>query len=72
MTKQEFKAFMENGPVILDGAMGTGLMKAGMSVDECTEKWAAEHPVGDVPFEVFVDTYKEQARLLVDAGSDGH
>ena len=146
MTKQEFKQFIENGPIILDGAMGTGLMKAGMSVDECTEKWAVEHPevvmeiqrayieagaqilyaptfganriklkeygleeeiaffnkelvalskktaettdrkvlvagdltmtgqipypVGDVPFEVFVDTYKEQARLLVEAGVD--
>jgi len=143
MTKQEFKKLMEQGPIILDGAMGTGLMKAGMSVDECTEKWAIEHPdvvmsiqkayieagaqilyaptfganriklkeygledeieclnkelvalskkaaegkalvagdltmtgqipypVGDVPFEVFVDTYKEQARLLVEAGVD--
>ena len=143
MTKQEFSVLMKNGPIILDGAMGTGLMKAGMSVDECTEKWAIEHPdvvmgiqkayieagakilyaptfganriklkeygleneveylnkelvalskkaadgkaliagdltmtgqipypVGDVPFEVFVDTYKEQARFLVEAGVD--
>ena len=143
MTKQEFRVFIEQGPIILDGAMGTGLMKAGMSVDECTEKWAVEHPdvvmgiqkayieagaqilyaptfganriklkeygleneieylnkelvalskkaaegkaliagdltmtgqipypVGDVPFEVFVDTYKEQAQLLVEAGVD--
>ena len=143
MTKYEFKRLIETGPIILDGAMGTGLMKAGMSVDECTEKWALEHPdvvmeiqkayieagakilyaptfganriklkeygledeiarfnkelvalskkaadgkalvagdltmtgqipypVGDVPFEVFVDTYKEQAQLLVEAGVD--
>lgn len=143
MRKQEFRKLIEQGPIILDGAMGTGLMKAGMSVDECTEKWAVEHPdvvmdiqkdyveagaqilyaptfganriklaeygleneieflnkelvalskkaadgkaliagdltmtgqipypVGDVPFEVFVDTYKEQARLLVEAGVD--
>ena len=143
MTKQEFQKLIADGPVILDGAMGTGLMKAGMSVDECTEKWAVEHPdvvmeiqkayieagaqilyaptfganriklkeygleneieylnkelvalskkaadgkalvagdltmtgqipypVGDVQFEVFVDTYKEQAQLLVDAGVD--
>lgn len=143
MTKQEFRKLIENGPIILDGAMGTGLMKAGMSVDECTEQWAVEHPdvvidiqreyvnagaqivyaptfganriklseygleeniaylnkelvalskkavdgkalvagditmtgqipypVGDVPFEVFVDTYKEQATLLADAGVD--
>ena len=44
MTKQEFRNLIEQGPIILDGAMGTGLMKAGMSVDECTEKWAIEHP----------------------------
>lgn len=44
MTKKEFRKFVENGPIILDGAMGTGLMKAGMSVDECTEKWGLEHP----------------------------
>lgn len=143
MTKQEFRKLIENDPIILDGAMGTGLMKAGMSVDDCTEKWAVEHPevvkriqqeyveagaqivyaptfganriklaeygleneieylnrelvalskeavegkalvagditmtgqipypVGDVPFEVFVDTYKEQAKILADAGVD--
>lgn len=143
MKKQEFKKIVENEPIILDGAMGTGLMKAGMSVDECTEKWALEHPdvvaniqkeyvkagaqivyaptfganriklaeygledqievlnkelvalskkavgdkalvagdltmtgqipypVGDVPFETFVEVYKEQARLLVEAGVD--
>lgn len=143
MTKQEFRNLITNKPIILDGAMGTGLMKAGMSVDDCTEKWALEHPevvmkiqqdyvtagtqivyaptfganriklaeynledqieifnrelvalskkavegralvagditmtgqipypVGDVPFEVFVDTYKEQAKLLADAGVD--
>ena len=150
MTKQEFKQLLENGPVILDGAMGTGLMKAGMPVDACTEAWAIEHPevvahiqkeyiaagaqilyaptfganriklaeyglenqmevfnealvaltkkaveeaasgtenkvyiagdmtmtgqipypVGDVPFETFVETYKEQALVLAAAGVD--
>lgn len=146
MTKQEFRKLCENGPVILDGAFGTGLMKAGMSVDDCTEQWAIEHPevvvriqreyieagaqilyaptfganriklaeyglegqievlnqalvaltrktvaesghkiyiagdmtmtgkipypVGDVPFETFVEVYKEQARLLAEAGVD--
>lgn len=159
MTKQEFRQLLENGPIILDGAMGTGLMKAGMPVDACTEEWAIEHPevvvriqkeyieagaqilyaptfganriklaeyglenqievlnealvaltkkaieevaatgcetthneasskrvlvagdmtmtgqipypVGDVEFETFVEVYKEQARLLADAGVD--
>ena len=143
MTKQEFKKLVENGPIILDGAMGTGLMKAGMPVDACTEEWALAHPeaviaiqkdyvkagaqivyaptfganriklkeygledrieefnkelvavskkavdgqalvagdmtmtgqipypVGDVPFETFVEVYKEQAKYLVEAGVD--
>lgn len=143
MTKQEFKNLVENGPIILDGAMGTGLMKAGMPVDACTEEWALAHPeavidiqrayveagaqivyaptfganriklkeygledrieefnkelvaiskcavdgkalvagdmtmtgqipypVGDVPFETFVEVYKEQAKYLVEAGVD--
>ena len=30
MTKAEFKKLVENGPVILDGATGTNLQKAGM------------------------------------------
>ena len=143
MTKQEFRKLVENGPVILDGAMGTGLMKAGMPVDACTEEWALAHPeaviaiqkayveagaqivyaptfganriklkeygledrieefnkalveickqavdgkalvagdmtmtgqipypVGDVPFDTFVEVYKEQAKYLVEAGVD--
>jgi len=143
MTKQEFRKLVENGPVILDGAMGTGLMKAGMPVDACTEEWALAHPdaviaiqkdyveagaqivyaptfganriklkeygledrieefnkelvavskravegkalvagdmtmtgqipypVGDVPFETFVEVYKEQAKYLVEADVD--
>ncbi len=153
MTKQEFRQFIKQGPIILDGAFGTGLMKAGMPVDACTEQWALEHPevvvrlqreymearaqilyaptfganriklteyglenqievfnealvaltrksvdaflaednetgrqilvagdmtmtgkipypVGDVPFETFVEVYEEQARLLAEAGAD--
>lgn len=143
MTKQEFKNLVENGAIILDGAMGTGLMKAGMPVDACTEEWALAHPeavidiqrayveagaqivyaptfganriklkeygledrieefnkelvavskravgtkalvagdmtmtgqipypVGDVPFETFVEVYKEQAKYLVEAEVD--
>lgn len=44
MTKKEFKDFIKNGPVILDGATGTNLMKAGMPIGVCPEKWVMEHP----------------------------
>lgn len=143
MTREKFRTLLGQEPVILDGAMGTSLMKAGMSVDDCPEIWALEHPevvvniqkayveagakiiyaptfganrmklkeyglddqievlnsalvaltksavgenalvagdmtmtgqlpypVGDIPFEEFVAVYKEQARLLAEAGVD--
>lgn len=146
MTKQEFRELAESGVLLLDGAMGTGLMKAGMPMEACPENWAVEHPevvirlqeeyihagaqilyaptfganriklaeyglenqmeilnealvamtktavkraetkvyiagdmtmtgqipypVGDVPFETFVEVYREQARVLAEAGVD--
>ena len=44
MTKAEFKKLVENGPVILDGATGTNLQKAGMPVGVCPEQWILENP----------------------------
>ena len=44
MTKQEFKALVEKGPLILDGATGSNLRLLGMPVGVCTEKWVNEHP----------------------------
>ena len=44
MTREAFKQLLGEHPILLDGAMGTSLMKAGMSVDDCTESWALEHP----------------------------
>lgn len=43
MTQQEFRTMVERGPVILDGAMGSNLRKAGMPVGVCPEKWALDH-----------------------------
>lgn len=44
MTREEFKQLTGQGPVILDGATGTNLQKAGMPVGVCPEKWILEHP----------------------------
>lgn len=60
MTKQELTEKLKNGPLILDGATGSNLMKAGMPKGICTEKWVAEHP----------DVITELQRAYVDAGSD--
>ena len=44
MTREEFKAWTAGGPVLLDGATGSNLMKAGMPRGVCTELWVLEHP----------------------------
>lgn len=44
MTGEEFKKLIENGSVILDGATGTNLQKAGMPIGVCPEAWILEHP----------------------------
>lgn len=44
MTKQEFRQFVEQGPIILDGATGTNLQEAGMPIGVCPEEWILENP----------------------------
>ena len=44
MNKKEFKEFLNNGLVILDGATGTELIKAGMPAGVCPELWCVENP----------------------------
>lgn len=44
MTREEFLQLAARGPVILDGATGSNLRKAGMPVGVCAEKWTLEHP----------------------------
>lgn len=44
MTREELYKLIENGPVYLDEATGSNLMKAGMPVGVCPEEWITEHP----------------------------
>lgn len=44
MKKQEFAALCAKKVVLLDGATGSNLMKAGMPRGVCTEAWVCEHP----------------------------
>lgn len=44
MTKQEFRNFLNDGVVLLDGATGTNLQKAGMPGNVCPEQWILQHP----------------------------
>lgn len=59
MTKQEFWDLTQQGIVLLDGATGSNLRKAGMPVGIPTEVWALEHP----------DIIQGLQRSYVEAGS---
>lgn len=43
MTREEFRCLLEQGVVVLDGATGTNLQKAGMPVGVCPEQWILEN-----------------------------
>lgn len=51
MTREEFAVLAAGGPVILDGAVGTNLYRAGMPRGVCTEEWIYEHPEALAPLQ---------------------
>ena len=59
MTKQEFQALTNKGVVLLDGATGSNLRKAGMPVGISSEQWVLENP----------QVLQNLQRAYVDAGS---
>lgn len=59
LTREEFHALLEGGPLLLDGATGSNLMKRGMPRGCCTEQWVLEHP----------DAMLELQRSYAQAGS---
>lgn len=44
LTTEQFRTLCTQGPVILDGATGSNLRKAGMPKACCTEQWVLDHP----------------------------
>lgn len=60
MKKEEFKKWINNRLVYLDGATGSNLMKRGMPSGVCPEKWILDHP------DVLIGLQKE----YVEAGSN--
>ena len=59
MTKKEFQELVQKGPVLLDGATGSNLKKAGMPVGVCAELWVLEHP----------EVIKQLQKAYIEAGS---
>ena len=60
MTREVFRELVKKDPVLLDGATGTNLQKAGMPVGVCPEQWILENS------EVLIDLQKR----YVEAGTD--
>ena len=44
LTREEFSKLLADGPLILDGATGSNLQKAGMPRGCCTEEWILANP----------------------------
>ena len=44
LTKEHFLRLLQDGPLLLDGATGSELQKAGMPRGCCTEQWVIENP----------------------------
>ena len=44
LTKEDFQKLLTSGPLLLDGATGSNLMKAGMPKGCCTEEWILANP----------------------------
>ena len=44
LTKEEFHNLLKSGPLLLDGATGSNLQKAGMPKGCCTEEWILTNP----------------------------
>lgn len=59
MNKADFASLVKSGPVLLDGATGSNLMKAGMKPGECPELWCLEHP----------QVVEQLQRAYIEAGS---
>lgn len=55
-----FREYINSNYVILDGATGSNLQKAGMKSGECPEQWIVDHP----------DIFIELQRGYIEAGSD--
>ena len=60
MTKKHFREMIESRVVVLDGATGTNLQKAGMPTGVCPEQWILEHS----------QTLIDLQRAYVESGTD--
>ena len=82
LTREEFQNKAAAGVLLLDGATGSNLMKAGMPRGCCTEQWILEHPEALVRLQrqyaeagsqiLYAPTFQAQPIALKRAGLDKH
>ena len=80
LTSTQFQALCSAGPVLLDGATGSNLMKAGMPRGCCTEEWVLAHPEAIVALQrryaeagskiLYAPTFQAQPIALARVGLD--
>lgn len=80
LTREEFWAMCNAGPVLLDGATGSNLMKAGMPRGCCTEEWVLANPEALVALQrsyaqagsriLYAPTFQAQPIALANVGLD--
>ncbi len=80
LTKEKLQDLLSKAPVILDGATGSNLQKAGMPRGCCTEKWILEHPRALIDLQaayalsgsqiIYAPTFQAQPIALEKVGMD--
>ncbi len=80
MTREDFNRLCQSGTVLLDGATGSNLMKAGMPRGCCAEAWILEHPQALAELQrayfeagsqiLYAPTFQAQPLALKKAGLD--
>ena len=81
LTREEFQKLLESGPLLLDGATGSNLQKAGMPKGCCTEEWCLRNPEAVIGLQraymeagshiVYAPTFQAQPIALERVGLDG-
>ena len=80
LTKEQFHNLLTSGPILLDGATGSNLQKAGMPRGCCTEAWILDHPQALTDLQrryaeagsriLYAPTFQAQPIALAAAGLD--
>ena len=82
LTKEEFQKLITGGPLLLDGATGSNLQRAGMPKGCCTEEWVLHHPEALVQLQrayaaacsqiLYAPTFQAQPIALARVGLEKH